>query len=173
MMASFVLPASIGAAGAPGRRAIVVGGSIAGLFVALLLRRAGWTVEINERVGSELSGRGAGIVTHAQLFDVLRSAGIEVQSADIGVRVPGRRVFDLTGRILGELSLEQILTSWGRLYGVLREALPAGIYRHGKNLLRVEEVDDVVTAHFDDGTRSTGELLVGSRRPLFDRSRPV
>jgi hypothetical protein len=112
MTASFVLPFSIGAARASGRRAIVVGGSMAGLFEALLLRRAGWIVEINERAGSELLGRGTGIVTHAELFDLLRSAGIEVRLADLGVCVPGRRVLDMTGRILGELSLEQILTSW-------------------------------------------------------------
>jgi 2-polyprenyl-6-methoxyphenol hydroxylase-like FAD-dependent oxidoreductase len=50
----------------------------------------------------------------------------------------------------------------GHLCGVLRSALPSGIYCHGKNLLRVGAVDDVVTAYFDDGTRSAGELLVGA-----------
>ncbi len=41
-----------------------------GLFAANLLARAGWDVEIFERVGEELAGRGAGIVTHDELFDV-------------------------------------------------------------------------------------------------------
>ena len=31
-----------------------------GLFAALLLRKAGWTVDVFERVDVELSGRGAG-----------------------------------------------------------------------------------------------------------------
>ena len=46
------------------RRAIIVGGSMGGLLTALLLHRAGWRVDVYERIGSELSGRGAGIVTH-------------------------------------------------------------------------------------------------------------
>ena len=57
------------------RRAIVIGGSMAGLFCALLLRKAGWDVDVFERNGSELSGRGAGIVTHGELFDILQRAG--------------------------------------------------------------------------------------------------
>jgi pyruvate/2-oxoglutarate dehydrogenase complex dihydrolipoamide dehydrogenase (E3) component len=42
----------------PSRRAIVIGGSIAGLFVAALLRRIGWQVDIYERSSVELIGRG-------------------------------------------------------------------------------------------------------------------
>ena len=35
---------------------------MSGLLSALQLRRAGWEVDVYERVESELSGRGAGIV---------------------------------------------------------------------------------------------------------------
>jgi 2-polyprenyl-6-methoxyphenol hydroxylase-like FAD-dependent oxidoreductase len=45
----------------PGRRAIVIGGSIAGLFAAAFLRRAGRQVDIYERSSVELIGRGVGI----------------------------------------------------------------------------------------------------------------
>jgi len=132
-----------------------------GLFTALLLRRAGWDVAIYERNGLELSGRGAGIVTHPELFDVLEQAGVKID-ANIGVRVPGRRVLDRQGDIAGELALEQVLTSWGRLYGLLRAALPAADYHHGKNLVRVEETIDAVTAHFEDGGSASGDLLIGA-----------
>jgi 2-polyprenyl-6-methoxyphenol hydroxylase-like FAD-dependent oxidoreductase len=53
--------------GISGGRAIVIGGSLSGLFTALLLRKHGWNVDIFERAGRELSGRGAGIVTHQPL----------------------------------------------------------------------------------------------------------
>ena len=43
------------------RRAIVIGGSIAGLFVGAFLRRIGWQVDIYERSSIELIGRGVGI----------------------------------------------------------------------------------------------------------------
>ena len=132
-----------------------------GLFAALLLRRAGWDVAVYERNGMELAGRGAGIVTHPELFDVLERAGVDID-ARIGVRVPGRRVLDRTGNIVGELPLDQILTSWGHLYGLLRAALPPADYHHGKNLVRAEETADAVTAHFDDGSSVSGDLLIGA-----------
>ena len=62
-------------------RAVVIGGSMAGIFAALLLRRAGWAVDVYERIGAELAGRGAGIVTHRELFDVLGNAGIDTAAA--------------------------------------------------------------------------------------------
>lgn len=144
------------------RRAVVVGGSMGGLFTALLLRRAGWQVDVHERIGSELSGRGAGIVTHGELFDVLRRAGIDAEPAALGVAVPGRRVFDREGGIAGEVRLDQVLTSWGRLYALLRGALPEEGYHHGKSLERVEEGRDGVVAHFSDGTSAEADLLVGA-----------
>ena len=44
-------------------RALVIGGSMSGLLAGLTLRARGWDVDVFERVESELSGRGAGIVT--------------------------------------------------------------------------------------------------------------
>lgn len=143
-------------------QAAVIGGSLGGLFAALLLRRAGWQVRVFERIGEELSGRGAGIVTHDDLFAVLRHAGINVVPADLGVPVPGRRVFDRSGRVAGELRLGQVLTSWGRLYALLRSSLPAEDYRGGVTLRRVEEHPDHVVAECDDGSRFEADLLVGA-----------
>ena len=48
------------------RRAIVIGGSIAGLFVGAFLRRIGWRVDIYERSSIELIGRGVGIERSAE-----------------------------------------------------------------------------------------------------------
>ncbi len=147
--------------GAP-PKALVIGGSMAGLFAALLLRREGWKVDIYERIGVELAGRGAGIVTHRELFEVLGRAGIDTEAAAVGVAVPGRRVLDRSGRIEGELALPQVLTSWGHLYGLLRAAFPAENYHHGKNLVEVAELADRVVARFSDGSEASGDLLIGA-----------
>ncbi|GEC57802.1 2-polyprenyl-6-methoxyphenol hydroxylase-like FAD-dependent oxidoreductase [Bradyrhizobium japonicum] len=143
-------------------KALVIGGSMAGLFAALLLRREGWNVDVYERIGSELAGRGAGIVTHHELFEVLGRAGIDTEAAAVGVVVPGRRVLDRSGRIVGELGLRQVLTSWGHLYGLLKAALPAEDYHHGKNLVEVAELGDRVVARFSDGSEVSADLLIGA-----------
>ncbi|WP_083743808.1 FAD binding domain-containing protein [Methylobacterium radiotolerans] len=143
-------------------KAIIVGGSMAGLFCALLLRKSGWDVDVFERIGSELSGRGAGIVTHGELFEILQRAGIDRETATVGVTVEGRRVFGPDGTIIGSLPLPQILTSWGHLYSLLRATLPAECYHHGRALSRVEERADSVVAHFQDGASADGDLLIGA-----------
>jgi 2-polyprenyl-6-methoxyphenol hydroxylase-like FAD-dependent oxidoreductase len=143
-------------------RAIVIGGSMGGLFAALLLRRIGWEVNVYERIGAELAGRGAGIVTHAELFDVLAIAGIDAKSASVGVSVPGRRVFDRSGRVSGELSFPQVLTSWGRLFSLLKNALPSHCYHHGKSLVATSERGDRVVVKFADGEQRSCDLLIGA-----------
>jgi 2-polyprenyl-6-methoxyphenol hydroxylase-like FAD-dependent oxidoreductase len=145
----------------PDRTAIVIGGSIAGLISALLLRRDGWTVDVFERVESELAGRGAGIVTHPDLFAVLRAAGIAIP-ADIGVAVESRRVFGIDGTCIAERPHPQILTSWDRLYQELRQRIPDARYHKGRNLERVEQDNKKVTAHFADSHTASANLLVGA-----------
>ena len=43
-------------------RALVIGGSVGGLFTATALRAAGWRVSVFEQSPSELDSRGGGIV---------------------------------------------------------------------------------------------------------------
>ena len=97
--------------GAPkrGRRAVVVGGSMSGLLAGLLLRRAGWDVEIFERVESELAGRGAGIVAQPDLIETLRRIGID--PTDLGVEITTRKILDSAGRVACQLACPQVLTA--------------------------------------------------------------
>jgi 2-polyprenyl-6-methoxyphenol hydroxylase-like FAD-dependent oxidoreductase len=77
-------------------KAIIVGGSLGGLFAANLLVRNGWAVDVFERVPEELAGRGAGIVTHPELFEALTAAGVQIDNS-IGVKVQSRVTFDQGG----------------------------------------------------------------------------
>jgi 2-polyprenyl-6-methoxyphenol hydroxylase-like FAD-dependent oxidoreductase len=54
------------------RRALIIGGSVGGLFAAHMLDRIGWEVDVFERAGEDLAGRGAGIGTHPALHEVMR-----------------------------------------------------------------------------------------------------
>ena len=43
------------------RRALIIGGSLGGMFAAHLLRANGWRVDVFERSTEDLAGRGAGL----------------------------------------------------------------------------------------------------------------
>ena len=60
----------------PHARALVVGGSVGGLFAAHLLRSAGWDVRVFERAAGDLGDRGTGIGTRDELFAVMRRIGL-------------------------------------------------------------------------------------------------
>lgn len=142
-------------------RALVIGGSLAGLFGGLLLRRHGFAVDIFERANSGLAGRGAGIVTHAMLEEALDAAGVAWRE-DLGVDVATRRYFERSGRMALEFPYPQNLTAWDRLYDMLRRAFPSPHYHLGKELIRIAQGPHGVTAHFADGTVAEGDLLVGA-----------
>src|SRR3954470_17294937 len=125
-------------AGAPSnRRAIVIGGSMSGLFAGLQLRRRGFAVEIYERVEDELAGRGAGIVAQPAVHRALRALGID--TADLGVETTTRKILDVEGRTVIESQCPQTLTAWERLYRLLRDAFPAAHYHRGVGLKHFEQ----------------------------------
>jgi 2-polyprenyl-6-methoxyphenol hydroxylase-like FAD-dependent oxidoreductase len=143
------------------RRALVIGGSMSGLFAGLLLRRQGFEVDIFERVDGELAGRGAGIVAQPEIAAAFRLLGIDF-GAGIGVDTMLRRTFDRDGRMIGEIECAQTLTAWERVYRMLRDAFPSARYHRGRRLTRIEQQDDAVVAHFAEGMTERGDLLVGA-----------
>ena len=140
---------------------LVVGGSLGGLFVGNLLHCAGHEVHILEKVLGSLDGRGAGIVTHPSLMQALSLVGITLDD-NIGVPVQGRVTLDAKGNTIAQMHLPQVLTSWSRLYHLLKEKFPASRYHGGKALHRLEQDTAHVTAYCEDGTQFTGDLLIAS-----------
>ena len=147
--------------GAGMRRALVIGGSVGGLFAALALRRAGWAVQISERVAVPLAGRGAGIVTHPALRRVLDQLGLDTHR-DFGVPVAGRRTLARDGSVAGVLDCPQVMTSWDRLFRLLRGAWPDAQYALGESLTGVRITPTGIVAQFGNGTVREAELLVGA-----------
>jgi len=133
---------------------------MSGLFAGHLLRKAGWDVDIFERVEGELSGRGAGIVAQPELVFALRNLALVPD--DLGVKVEKRRVFDSAGRMMIYGDCPQVMTSWERVYRFLRDAFPADRYHRGKVLQAFRQADASITAIFTDGSRIGADLLVGA-----------
>ncbi len=75
-----------------GKTAMIVGGSMSGLLAGLMLRRAGWAVDIFERVETELAGRGAGIVAQPELIARLSELGLDTRH--LGVEANTRKIFN-------------------------------------------------------------------------------
>lgn len=140
---------------------IVVGGSLGGLFAACLLHRSGWNVDVYERTTEPLTGRGAGIVTHARQLRTLARCGVEVD-ARIGCEVRGRVAFGRSGEVLGRKPLKQMLSAWGRFYEALLANLPRAQYHRGQALVEVAQYGERVQACFGDGSRAEADLLIGA-----------
>jgi 2-polyprenyl-6-methoxyphenol hydroxylase-like FAD-dependent oxidoreductase len=147
-------------AGSGVRRGIVIGGSMSGLLSALLLRRAGWAVDIYERVATELSGRGAGIVAQQELIERLRALGLATDA--LGVQITTRKIIDAQGQLTEEVRCAQVLTAWERVYRLLRDAFPPERYHRGKRLAKVTQTPRAVLALFSDGETIAADLLVGA-----------
>jgi 2-polyprenyl-6-methoxyphenol hydroxylase-like FAD-dependent oxidoreductase len=141
------------------RRAIIIGGSMSGLFAAAFLRQIGWDADVYERAAVELVGRGAGITTHPELLQALQSSGAGTR--DLGVEVERRIALDRSGRVIAEKRLPQVLTSWDRLQRLLRETIDPARYHLGWNFERVEQDGSGVRVHFSGGRVEHGDILVG------------
>jgi 2-polyprenyl-6-methoxyphenol hydroxylase-like FAD-dependent oxidoreductase len=141
--------------------AIVIGGSIGGLAAALALRQAGMAVEVFERAATPLAGRGAGINTHPELVAALDRLGVPT-GAGLGVASHWRRMLSADGSVTDEFPREQLNTSWDRLQGLLRTALPDAQYHLGRAFVGVEPRGARVLARFADGGTAEADLLVGA-----------
>ncbi len=141
------------------RRAVIIGGSMSGLFSAAFLRQIGWDVDVYERSAVELVGRGAGITGHPELLAALEASGAGTEQ--LGVEVPKRIAIDRDGRITDERPLRQILTSWDRLQQILRSTIDPAHYHLGRAFTRVEQNGSGVRVQFVDGRVEHADILVG------------
>jgi 2-polyprenyl-6-methoxyphenol hydroxylase-like FAD-dependent oxidoreductase len=159
-------------------RALIIGGSLAGMFSAHLLRANGWRVDVFERSAEDLAGRGAGLGSHEALVAILKRIGIDF-SAPLGVAIPRYVWLDRNGGVVADVPRPRLMTAWSRLYRPLKDLLPRALYHASRSLVRIEQDAHSVTAFFADGTRETGDLLIGAdgsrsavRTQLCSQARP-
>jgi 2-polyprenyl-6-methoxyphenol hydroxylase-like FAD-dependent oxidoreductase len=143
------------------RRALVIGGSVGGLFAAHLLRNIGWDVAVFERAAGNLGDRGTGIGTREELFAAMRRIGLTT-NASIGIGVDGRVGLGPDGRVIHELPVRAVTSAWSRIWRPLRQAWPDQCYAGGKALIGIAQNDENVGAMFGDGSRAEGDILVGA-----------
>ena len=143
------------------KRALIAGGSLAGLAAGLFLSRHGWEVEIFERVPEDMSDRGGGITTQEPMWQAFEKAGLTVAHRP-GVRLHRRIVFARDGSIVGERDRTEIVTSWDTLYRLLLGAFPAERYHLGREVEGFKQDEAGVAISFKDGGREHGDLLIAA-----------
>lgn len=146
----------------PKRRALIIGGSLAGLFAGNMLRSVGWNVDIFERSEHDLDSRGGGIVLQPNVVEVFHRSGVKLDDGSLGVRSGYRTIFRPDGSVQSKQFSPQIQTSWSLIYTTLKASFGDAHYNRGKVLARIEQDAGAVTAFFEDGSRETADLLIGA-----------
>ncbi|MEU4160739.1 FAD-dependent monooxygenase [Actinoplanes sp. NPDC026670] len=161
---------------------IVIGGGVAGTATALALREAGITAEVYEAHPSGAADGGAFLTVMRN--GMLALAEIGAAEAVEAVSFPARTVAlaDEQGNRLGQRPIEGPARTLTRaaLYRALQElAVARGIsVRHGMRMIGATSGPDGVEAEFADGSRVTGDVLVGAdgihsrTRRLIDAAAP-
>lgn len=142
-------------------KALIIGGSLGGLFMATLLRASGWQVDVFERSASELDSRGGGIVLQPDVLHALRFAGIRPAHA-LGVMSRERLYLQQDGTIAHQQLMPQMQTSWNTLYNTLMANFPEANYHRGAQLVGLQQQEQRVIAQFADGRQAEGDLLIGA-----------
>ena len=150
-------------------RAIVIGAGIGGLTAGVALHRAGYQVEIYDRV-SELRPAGAGISLWSNGVKVLNGLGLGEAIAKIGGRMDWMQYRSQDGKLLNNIPIQPLIDEVGQrpypvartdLQQMLLNAFP-GKVRLNARCVGVEEFGESVTAIFEDGHRATGDVLIAA-----------
>jgi len=142
-------------------RVRIVGGSLAGLFVATLLKREGHDVRIYERSVRGLDGRGAGLLGKKETFAILRAAGCE-HVARVSVIARERLTFDETGAVVDRSMAPQSQLSWDYLYRAFRAFIADDDYVLGRHVDGVRQDNHAAYLSFKDGGEEPADIVIGA-----------
>ncbi|WP_039787314.1 FAD-dependent oxidoreductase, partial [Actinoalloteichus spitiensis] len=152
-----------------GRRAVVVGGGIAGLACATALGQRGWDVSVWEREHDHRpEGTALGMWPAAQR--ALERLGVVDELRRVGVRQESFVLRTSTGRVLGGVDAERlerrtglptVLVARPTLLATLNAAVPEGVVRFGA------EVDDPSALLADCDLLVGADGIRGVVRPAF------
>ena len=142
-------------------RAVIIGGSLGGLFMAAALRAVGWEAEVYERSPSDLESRGGGIVLQPDVVRAFEFARVRTHGA-LGVRSHYDIYLNDNGSVVRQVHNPHTQTSWNKLYSALHRHHPARDYNQGAELVGLEQSDSGVVAIFANGRRAEADILIGA-----------
>ncbi|GAB3150326.1 FAD-dependent oxidoreductase [Microbispora hainanensis] len=162
------------------KRALIIGGGIAGPVTAMALQRAGIDSEVFEAYDRGAEGVGAFLTLAVNGLEALRLLDLHDLVGDLGMDTPVMEMRNARGRLLATTSQPSRTLRRADLYQALRdEAVRRGVRIHyGKRLADASATPDGVRAVFADGGEAEGDLLVGAdglrsrTRALIDPNAP-
>jgi len=140
---------------------LIVGGSLGGLFAAILLRQDGHRVRIFERSTHGLEGRGAGLVAQHDVFEMLRAIGAE-EAAMVGIVARERIFLDRAGAIVRRQATPQMQMSWDHLFRIVRDQLDDEAYIQGRTAVEATNTADGAMIVLAEGGSASADLLIGA-----------
>lgn len=170
------------------KKALIIGSGIAGPAAAMFLKRAGIEAEIFEAQPGPDDYNGLFLNMASNGLGVLKTLGLHTEVAAQGFAAPHMVMWSGSGKRLGAVrngaaegqGEVSVIIKRGALHRILRDAAQRqGIpIAFGKQLTGIVQESGRVTAIFADGTRATGDFLVGSdgihsrTRQIVDPSAP-
>ena len=170
------------------KKALIVGGGVAGPVAAMALRQAGIDSVVCEAFAGGADDAGAFLTFASNGLDALRAIDAHHLVLSEGFPTPRMTIQSRSGKHLGDVHLGGMLPDGtvsqtlkrADLYRVLRdEAIRRGArIEHGKRLVDAQTTPDGVVARFEDGTEAEGDLLIGAdgihsrTRRIIDPSAP-
>jgi 2-polyprenyl-6-methoxyphenol hydroxylase-like FAD-dependent oxidoreductase len=153
------------------RSVLIVGGGIAGMSMAILLRRRGLNVEVVE-IDPNWKVYGAGITITGPTLRALRRVGVLEEVLQVGAGWSGGYVFTKAGDKITELNtlpLEDGVPATGgvlrpELHRILSEATIASgaKVRLGVTIEGLKQLASGVEAAFSDGSKGSYDFVVGA-----------
>jgi len=170
------------------RSALVIGGGIAGPVTAMALQKAGIDVTIFEAYDGRGANVGGAFTIATNGLDALDAVDALAATEGLGFQAPSMQMHNADGKLIGTLATgiprgdgtNSISFRRADMFSALSgETKRRGIRtEYGKRFVHYTESADSVTAHFDDGSSATADVLIGADgihsviRGLIDGSAP-
>jgi len=151
-------------------KVVIIGAGMGGLSAGIALQQAGYEVEIYDRV-KELRPAGAAISLWSNGVKVLNYLGLGDEIARVGGQMERMAYYSSTGEKLTDFSLQPLIDQVGQrpypvartdLQAMLLNAFGADQVQLNSKCVAVEQDADSVTAHFEDGRKATGDVLIAA-----------
>jgi 2-polyprenyl-6-methoxyphenol hydroxylase-like FAD-dependent oxidoreductase len=140
---------------------VIIGGSMAGLFAGVLLRRLGHDVRVYERSSQGMEGRGAGLVAQNEVLEILSEIGAESVTHS-GVVARERIFLNRNNEIESRQRTPQSQISWDRLFSTFLSKMAPGGYIRGMEATTVWQAGQRAYVRFSNGEIDSADILLGT-----------